>query len=75
MKQSTVFMIDKNQAKRLPKAVAFLKWVKKVEIVKQGNARLIGPIGNTWDSWFDGPAATEDFMKEREQPADQERNS
>ena len=28
---------------------------------------------NNWDSWFDGPGVTSDFMCQRDQPADQAR--
>ena len=75
MEQSTVFMSNKSQAIRLPKAVALPLSVKKVAITVQGNARLITPADQLWDSWFEGPAATEDFMQEREQPSQQQRES
>ncbi len=73
MEQSTVFKSNKSQAVRLPKSVALPESVKKVDIIKLGNSRLIAPAGTAWDSWFDGPGVTEDFMAEREQPTDQER--
>lgn len=73
MEQSTVFKSNKSQAVRLPKSVALPESVKKVDIVKIGNSRLISPAGSAWDTWFDGPGVTEDFMNEREQPEDQTR--
>lgn len=75
MEQSTVFKSNKSQAIRLPKAVALPDSVKKVEIVKMGRARLIAPAGEAWDSWFEGPGASEDFMRDREQPEAQQRES
>lgn len=75
MEQSTVFMSNKSQAIRLPKAVALPPSVRKVAITVQGNARLITPADQLWDSWFEGLAATEDFMQEREQPSQQQRES
>ena len=55
MEQSTVFKSNKSQAVRLPKPVALPDSVKKVDIVKLGNARLITPTpGESWDHWFDG---------------------
>lgn len=69
MEQSTVFMSNKSQAIRLPKAVALPPTVKKVAITCIGNARLIAPVDQVWDSWFDGPGATDDFMADREQGA------
>lgn len=75
MEQSTVFKSNKSQAIRLPKAVALPDSVKKVDIVKLGHARLIAPAGEVWDSWFDGPGASDDFMRERDQPEAQQRES
>lgn len=73
MEQSTVFKSNKSQAVRLPKPVALPESVKKVDIVKLGNARLITPAGEGWDSWFEGPGVSDDFMREREQPEQQDR--
>lgn len=75
MEQSTVFKSNKSQAVRLPKPVALPDSVKKVDIIKLGNARLITPAGESWDFWFDGPGVSDDFMPEREQPAMQTRES
>jgi hypothetical protein len=33
------------------------------------------PNVGVWDSWFDGEAASAEFMNERDQPPDQERES
>ena len=75
MAQSTVFKTNKSQAVRLPKPVALPDSVKKVDIVKLGRARLITPIGESWDVWFDRKGVSEDFMPEREQPDHQKRES
>ncbi|HED16185.1 MAG TPA: antitoxin [Gammaproteobacteria bacterium] len=66
-----VFTSNRSQAVRLPKNVAFPESVKEVDIVAIGNKRLITPAGGSWDSWFDGPIATDDFMIDRDQPTDQ----
>ena len=71
--ESTVFMNNRTQAVRLPKAVALPDDVKHVEVFAIGRARLIVPAGEAWDSWFEGPDATPDFLTEREQPPAQER--
>ena len=73
MESSTVFRSNKSQAVRLPKPVALPESVKRVDIIKVGNARLITPEGEGWDSWFDGPGVSVDFMEDREQPPTQER--
>jgi len=70
--QSTVFKSNQSQAIRLPKPVALPDSVKKVDIVVLGNSRLIAPAGESWDSWFDGPGVSDDFMREREQPMNKE---
>jgi len=72
---TTVFKSNKTQAVRLPKPVALPEGVKKVDIVAVGNTRIITPAGESWDQWFDGPGASDDFMLNREQPADQEREA
>jgi antitoxin VapB len=68
-----LFKSNRTQAVRLPKAVAFDESVTEVEIVAVGQARIITPAGQSWDAWFDGPSVTDDFMPEREQPPDQQR--
>jgi antitoxin VapB len=75
MARSTVFKTNKSQAIRLPKPVALPDSVKKVDIIKLGRARLITPVGESWDLWFDRKGASEDFMPDREQPEQQERDS
>jgi antitoxin VapB len=73
MSQSTVFKSNRSQAIRLPKAVALPDHVKKVDIIKLGNSRLITPSGSSWDEFFAQPSIGEDFMSDREQPMPQER--
>ena len=68
-----VFKSNRSQAVRLPKSVALPENIRAVDIVAIGNIRLITPAGGAWDSWFEGGGVTEDFMVQREQPADQER--
>jgi antitoxin VapB len=73
MKTAAVFKSNTSQAVRLPKRVALPESVKRVDIISLGRARLIVPEGEGWDSWFDGEGATDDFMIQRNQPDDQER--
>jgi antitoxin VapB len=74
MTSSTVFTSNRSQAVRLPKAVAFPENVHQVDILKIGRSRVIVPHGKRWDDLFqDGPCASEDFMRQREQPAAEER--
>ncbi|GKW50465.1 type II toxin-antitoxin system VapB family antitoxin [Halomonas sp. NCCP-2165] len=73
MEQGAVFKSNRSQAIRLPKAVALPEEVKRVEVVAIGRMRIITPVGESWDSWFDGEDVSVDFMVEREQPAEQHR--
>lgn len=75
MERAGVFVSNKSQAVRLPKAVALPESVKQVDIIVLGRARLIVPAGEAWDSWFEGEGVSDDFMNEREQPEQQERES
>ena len=75
MERASVFKSNKSQAVRLPKPVALPDSVKQVDIIPLGRARLIVPAGEAWDSWFEGEGVTDDFMSEREQPDQQERDS
>ncbi len=76
MANSTVFISNRSQAVRLPKAVAFPEDVHKVDILKIGHSRVIVPQGRRWDDLFlSGPRLSEDFPGERAQPAAEERES
>ncbi len=74
MEQASVFKTNKSQAVRLPKPVALPDNVKRVDIIPLGRGRLIVPAGEAWDSWFDGEQVSNDFMSDREQPNEQERD-
>lgn len=75
--ETTVFLSNRSQAVRLPKAVALPEDVKKVEVIAVGRTRIITPAGESWDSWFAGNDnnVSADFMNDREQPAMQERDA
>jgi len=73
--QAKLFTTNKSQAVRLPKPVALPASIKNVEIVAIGNTRIISPAGESWDYWFDQPSFSDDFMEERDQPADQDRDA
>jgi antitoxin VapB len=69
MARSTVFTTNRSQAVRLPKPVALPASVRQVEITKMGHSRIISPANQSWDTFFDGPRVSDDFMAERSQPA------
>jgi len=74
VEQASVFRSNKSQAVRLPKPVALPDSVKRVDVIALGNARLIVPAGTAWDSWFDAPGVSDDFMQARHQPMPQARD-
>ena len=70
MTSSTIFISNRSQAVRLPKAVAFPEEVHRVDVLKVGRSRVIVPQGKRWDDLFHaGPRASDDFMIERDQPS------
>lgn len=73
MERVKVFKNNKSQAVRLPKPVSLPDTVKEVDIIRLGRSRLITPAGEAWDSWFEGEGVTDDFMNERDQTGEQER--
>ncbi|MBN7804781.1 antitoxin [Agrobacterium rosae] len=76
MATSTVFLSNRSQAVRLPKAVAFPEDVHQVDILKIGRTRVIVPHGKRWDDLFaSGPRPSDDFLTDREQPSAEERES
>lgn len=75
MERAKVFKSNQSQAVRLPKPVALPENVKEVSIIRVGTARLIVPYGDVWSSWFDDEGVSEDFMKDRDQPEQQQRES
>ena len=71
---TTVFLSNKTQAVRLPKAVAFPGDVSEVEIIAIGNSRLICPVGHRWDTFFSRETkVSSDFMAERDQGSAEDR--
>ena len=75
MIRTPVFLNNGTQAVRLPKAVALDDDVRQVTVVAVGRARVIAPVGESWDSWFSNSCVTADFLTERDQPVTQERET
>ena len=73
--QTKIFKSNRSQAVRLPKNVAFPESVKEVDITAIGNKRIITPVDQSWDVWFDSSGVSSDFMTERIQPEDQIRET
>ena len=75
MVQTKLFKSNQSQAVRLPKPVALPEEIKEVRITVIGNSRLISPVDQSWDVWFEEAGVSEDFMVERDQSEARERES
>jgi antitoxin VapB len=66
IKQKTtglVFLNNQTQSVRMPKIARFPDDVKSVSVRVVGKERILCPIENTWDSFFDSEeSVTDDFM-------------
>jgi antitoxin VapB len=73
----SVFENNRTQSVRLPARTRLPKGVKKVLVRIMGNARIIEPLNNSWDSFFhpEYEGVTEDFMPERASQSQPERES
>lgn len=69
---TTLFLSNRSQAVRLPKAVAFAEGVREVAILRDGARRMIVPANAIWDDFFDHPGID---LGPRNQPAMQERDA
>ncbi len=66
MTTSTVFINNRSQAIRLPAALRLPDNIKRVDVRARGCERVIAPIGQTWDSFFnDSPEVADDFLTQR----------
>ncbi len=52
---TTLFLSNRSQAVRLPKAVAFDDSVREVTILRDGPRRVIVPVDAAWDDFFEAP--------------------
>jgi antitoxin VapB len=65
-----LFLSNRSQAVRIPADLRLPDSVKEVEVRACRQERIIAPVGRSWDSFFlDGPGVSDDFLAER---ADQE---
>lgn len=69
--RTSLFLSNRSQAVRLPKAVAFADSVHEVAILRDGVRRIIVPANAVWDDFFEAPGID---LGERNQPPMQERD-
>lgn len=68
--RTKLFLSNRSQAVRLPKAIAFPGTVTEVAIVRDGIRRIIVPADATWDDFFEAAGVD---LGPRTQPAHQQR--
>ncbi|WP_036485331.1 AbrB/MazE/SpoVT family DNA-binding domain-containing protein [Myxosarcina sp. GI1] len=74
METAKLFQNGKSQAVRLPKKYRFSG--DKVLIKRVGNAVVLLPYENSWETLFDSlEQFSDDFMSDRQQPEEQERET
>ena len=74
MTRTKIIKSNQSQIIHLSKAVAFPENIKEVEVIVVGNTRVITPVEQSWDSWFDTAPVSYAFMKDREQPKLQDKS-
>lgn len=73
---ASVFTNNRSQAVRMPADLRLPEGVKRVQVRALGSDRIISPVNQTWDSFFiNGPGVSEDFIVERADQAQSERES
>ena len=71
MARTTLFLSNRSQAVRLPKALAFGPGVRDVAVLREGARRIIVPADAVWDDFFDEPGID---LGERLQSSEQVRD-
>ncbi|MBA4161888.1 MAG: AbrB/MazE/SpoVT family DNA-binding domain-containing protein [Novosphingobium sp.] len=71
---AALFRLNRSQAVRIPKDLAFPDDVKEVVFRRQGRSLVISPKNSFWDDFFDRPPCT-DFPERAPQGEYEERES
>ncbi len=74
MTTAKVFRNNRSQAVRIPKALEWPENVTDVEVIQEGNTRILSPVDMVWDSWF-AAAPVDETFPDREQPENQTRTA
>tara|TARA_R110002124_G_scaffold255193_2_gene420854 strand:- start:920 stop:1153 length:234 start_codon:yes stop_codon:yes gene_type:complete len=66
MSTGSVFVNNRTQAVRLPAETRFPDEVKQVHVRIVGQDRVLSPVNQSWDSFFQAEeSVSDDFMTER----------
>ena len=60
---TSIFMNNRTQAVRLPSVYRFSEQTQKVFVRQVGVERVISPVDQVWDSFFDNPAFSVAYIK------------
>ncbi len=63
----TIFLNNRTQAVRLPKAVACPPGVQKVEVEVVGDTRVLRPVPGSFAEWYAQLTPHPDFLPDRDQ--------
>jgi len=69
---TALFLSNKTQALRLPKAVAFPDGVKEVDIVVVGESRIVSPVGKRFTEWAKRHPPFPEFERPGQPPSEDE---
>ena len=72
---TSIFMNNRTQAVRLPSVYRFSEQTQKVFVRQVGVERVISPVDQVWDSFFDNPALQVSENFEREEQINSEREA
>ena len=72
---TSIFMNNRTQAVRLPSVYRFSEQTQKVFVRQMGVERVISPVDQVWDSFFDHPDFTVSDDFERGEQVNSERES
>ncbi len=70
--ETTIFLSNRSQVIRLPKALELPENIKRVDIIAIGHIRIITPAGTSWNIWFEEAHISKDFMTLRAKPSIQD---
>ncbi len=70
--RTTLFLSNRSQSVRIPRALAFGDSVREVTILQDGPRRIIVPSDAAWDDFFEVEGAD---LGDRDQPEAQHRDS
>jgi antitoxin VapB len=66
--KATIFRLNRSQAMRIPKDLAFPDHVKEVIVRRSGESLIVTPLGKKWSDFFAMLPADDDFIVHGDPP-------